>query len=533
MRLHWLLGVLIVLIAGWVLVHDITAWKDVEFGDETTYLGSGLTFSVPFIGGVQWGPLYAAWYAFWHLFIPDSLDLYYANWAILSVIAGIVSFLWFRSLKVSVAVSAWLAVLFLFSNQNLPLNPKISIAPFCLILGALALVHFNAWPQYLRFLVVAFTGLICAYIRPEFYVSFLGGTFIALGWLWKEAPKEKPRWLPLGSFAVASLVLHLLFGNPLFGGDDSRSAVAFQQHFVVNYSAWNHQPEPSTIESQLKLFHKVLGDDVQTFADAVKKQPKWAFKHVFTNITHSLTANVKNAVDTFYQTLFRGWYSRWRTVFVGLIALIFAACVDYRRTFQNFQNISVDLWGFVAVLVLLLPSLIATVLIYPRTHYLVFHLILIFWLLAQVIKPISLREFSFFTQLPQGTVALGFLLVFVVIRYFPYSQPLPTPIADNVRFIKAIQPKARLRVLERDWYRVFLKEESDWIHVEEYTSGNFTEFVKSKNINFILMTQDMQAYFAKDAGFQAFLENRASLGFKKLSTNSIGDYLLIKQTLKP
>ena len=44
----------IVLIAGWVLVHDITAWKDVEFGDETTYLGSGLTFSVPFIGGVQW-----------------------------------------------------------------------------------------------------------------------------------------------------------------------------------------------------------------------------------------------------------------------------------------------------------------------------------------------------------------------------------------------------------------------------------------------------------------------------------------------
>lgn len=532
MRLHWF-GLLIVAVAGWVLVHDITAWKDVEFGDETTYLGSGLTFAIPFIGGVQWGPLYAAWYAFEHLFVPDSLDLYYANWAILSVLAGLGVFVWFRSLRLSAGVSAWLGVLFLFSNQNLPLNPKISIAPFCLILGTLALIHIKAWPQYLRFLLVAFTGLICSYIRPEFYVSFLCGTAIALGWLWNDTSTAK-RWAGWGgSFVVGSVALHLLFGNPLFGGDDSRSAVAFQQHFVVNYSAWNRQPEPSTIEAQLKLFHEVLGNNVETFADALKKQPKWTLKHVFTNITHTLSANVQNGVDTFYQTLLRGWYSRWRIVVVGLVALLFAASLDYRRTFQNFRKLSIDFWGLVAVLVLLLPSLIATVLIYPRTHYLVFHLILIFWLLAQVVKPIAWRKIPILSYLPQGALALGALLVFVGVRYSSYSQPIPTPIADNIRFIKAIQPSTRLRVLERDWYRVFLKEESDWIHVEEYTLGNFTEFVKSKNINFILMTQDMQAYFAKDAGFQEFLKNHASLGFEKRLTNSTGDYLLIKQTLKP
>ena len=84
MRLHRF-GVLFLLVAGLILVHNLTAWKDVEFGDETTYLGSGLSFSIPFKGGAQWGPLYAAWYAFWHLFIPNSLDLYYFNWALLSV----------------------------------------------------------------------------------------------------------------------------------------------------------------------------------------------------------------------------------------------------------------------------------------------------------------------------------------------------------------------------------------------------------------------------------------------------------------
>jgi len=384
----------------------------------------------------------------------------------------------------------------------------------------------------LRFLLVAFTGLVCSYIRPEFYVSFLCGTALAMGWIWKERNTEKRWWVSLGSFAVASLVLHLLFGNPLIGGDDSRSAVAFQQHFIVNYSAWNHQPEPSTIESQLKLFHDVLGKDVETFGDAVKKQPAWAFKHVFTNITHSLTANLNNLVDTFYQTLLRGWYSRWRTIIVGLVVLVFAAGIDYRRTFKKMKEMPIDTWGLVALLVLILPSLIATVLIYPRTHYLVFHLILIFWLIAHAVRPVAFRTLPVLQNLPNGVIALGALLGFIGLRYSSYSQPVPTPIADNVRFIKKIQPTERLRVLERDWYRVFFARNSEWIHVEEYTSGNFTDFVKSKNINFILMTQDMQAYFAKDAGFQEFLKNHASLGFKKLSTNTIGDYLLIKQTPK-
>ena len=88
-------------------------------------------------------------------------------------------------------------------------------------------------------------------------------------------------------------------------------------------------------------------------------------------------------------------------------------------------------------------------------------------------------------------------------------------------------------MLERDWYRVFLKQDSDWIHVEEYRDGDFVKFVQQKNINFILMTQDMQAYFAKDAGFAEFLKQYKSEGFVKLTTNSSGDYLLIKQTLNP
>ncbi len=533
MRRNWF-GVFILLVAGLILVHNLTAWKDVEFGDETTYLGSGLTFSIPFKGGAQWGPIYAAWYAFWHFFIPNSLDLYYFNWALLSVLAGVVVFLFLHSLKVYFWVSIWLSVLFLFSTQNLPLNPKISIAPFCLILATLAITEFRQCPNYLRFLLVATTGLVCAYVRPEFYLSFLLGIVFMLWWVWKEkAIRQRSAVISIGVFIFIAILLHLLFENPLFSGDSSRSAVAFQQHFIVNYSAWKHQPEPITIEAQLQLFHQILGEDVQTLTDALQAQPAWAMKHIFTNLTHTLTANLKNTIDTFYQTLFRGWYSPWRMGLVTIIGLVFLTLIDYRASWRNFRQKSAEGWGLVALLILIFPTLVATILIYPRTHYLVFHLILIFWLIAFVVNRLSFRELSFLQTLPAMLFCILILLAFLGVRFYEYHRQSPTPAADNVRFITQIQPKERLRVLEREWYRVFLKQESDWIHVEEYTDGDFVKFVQQKNINFILMTQDMQAYFAKDAGFASFLKQYKSKGFVKLTTNSSGDYLLIKQTLNP
>jgi hypothetical protein len=533
MRLHRF-GVLILLVAGLILVYNLAAWKDVEFGDETTYLGSGLTFSIPFKGGAQWGPLYAAWYAFWHLFIPNSLDLYYFNWALLSVLAGIAVFLFLRSLRLSFWISVCLSVLFLFSSQNLPLNPKISIAPFCLILATLAAIHFNQWTHFFRFLLVALVGLLCAYFRPEFYISFLLGLLFMLWWAWKEkALQQRMNIVAVGVFVIVVITLHVLLENPLFSGDGSRSAVAFQQHFIVNYSAWNHQPEPSTIEAQLRLFHQVLGNDVQTLTDALKAQPAWALKHIFTNLTHTLTANLKNTVDTFYQTLFRGWYSPWRTGLVAIIGLVFLALVDYPATWRNFRQKPVDGWGLVALITLIFPTLVATILIYPRTHYLVFHLILIYWLIAFIANRITFRKLSFLQTIPPAPIFGLILLVFLGVRFPEYHRQAPTPAADNVRFIIKLQPKERLRILERDWYRVFLTQDSDWIHVEEYRDGDFEKFVQQKNINFILMTQDMQAYFGKDAGFDLFLKQYESQGFVKLKTNSSGDYLLIKQALNP
>jgi hypothetical protein len=531
MRLHWF-SIFILFTACLILVHYLPAWKDVEFGDEITYLGSGLSFSIPFKGGSQWGPLYAAWYAFWHFFVSNSLNLYYFNWGLLSILAGISVFLFLRSVGTPLSASTWITVLFLFSNQNLPLNPKISIAPFCLILGVLSLIHLREWPNSRRFSAVSFASLLCAYCRPEFYVSFLVGILITVVFFWKERNSFSLKtWQWIGIFSSLVIILHLLFGNPLLTGEDNRSTVAFQQHFVVNYCAWMNQPEPGTIQAQLELFHTVMGPNVNSPTDALKHQPEWALKHLISNVINTLNGNLSNTMDVFYTTLLRGWYSPWRIVPVAGLVLMVLLLINYKATWRNIRQKDVDWWGLLALITLIIPSLIATLLIYPRTHYLIFHFILILWVVAFFINRLSFRTIKVFQPFSAAFLGLLLLSVFVAVRFPDYHRSSPTPTADNVRFITQLKPKERLRVLEREWYRVFLKEESDWIHVEEYTDGNFIQFVQQRNVNFILMTRDMQTYFVKDAGFNSFLKQYESEGFVKLQTNPEGDFLFIKKSV--
>ena len=524
------LGIFILLIAGWILTRDLSLWKDLEFGDETTYLASGVTFSLPFLGGAQWGPIYAAWYALLHLFVPDRLNLYYFNWALLSVLAGISLFVYLRSLQASFWVSLIGAVLFAFSAQNLPLNPKISIFPFLLIAFCLSVIHFQKWPNWQRMLLVAFVGLLCAYCRPEFYLSFLVGSCMSVWFWWRNYLETKTKPLLLvGLFVACCTALHLLFGNPLFSGDGSRSAAAFQQHFVINYCAWNQQPEPNTINAQLDLYHQVFGAEVESMTDALKVKPALVFRHVFTNVENTLITDLKNVVDIFYQTPLYGWYSRWRIAAFSLVLLAFLPAIDLKKTRQKFRQASFDGVGFLALFVLIFPTLVATILVYPRTHYLVFHTLLLFWIVAFVSRNIVLKSNQLARFYP-NIIGVG-LLVFLVVRGFNSPEKQPTPCADNVKFINGLKYKAEIVSLEREWYRVFLNHSSTWVHVEEYTQGDFGQFVREKKVNFILMTLDMQQYFAKDETFKVFLLQHEKEGFSKLTTNANREYLLVRKNL--
>lgn len=535
MRLNFW-GILLLSLIGFLLVHNLSDRLDLKFGDETTYLGSGLSFSIPFKGGAQWGPIYAAWYAFWNLFIPKALDLYYFNWALLSVLSGIATFLFFRSLQVTFWACVWLATLFMFSGENIPLDPKISIFPFSLLLVGLFVIQNYRYKltDFTKFVIISLTALLCSYARPEFYLSFIIASIVTVYFFIKASSRntKNSRTVIIG-FVLLIIGLHGLFKNPMLSGDGDRSAVAFQQHFVTNYCIWNNIPDPPTIQQQLALFHEVLGKDVETITDALVQQPAYTFKHLTSNLINTSKANLANLTDVLYKTLWSGWSSSYRSILYLLILLPFIIFLDYKKTLQRLKQFTQnDILEVIALLILLLPSLVASLLVFPRVHYLVFHLLLSFRIIGYVLEKLTFKWPTSFSSYRFSLMSLASsitLTLFVGINYYIINKPQPTPTADSIRYIAELNPKQHLNVLERHWYRVFLPYPTTWVRVEEYTDKTFVDFINRKNINFILMTADMQTYFANDPAFNSFLSNYKAHGFEKNSSNSEGTYLLSKK----
>jgi hypothetical protein len=532
------LGVLLLSLVGLLFVYNLPYQLDLRFGDETTYLGSGLHFSIPFKGGSQWGPIYAGWYAFWHLFVLKAVDLYYFNFALLSVLAGIATFLFFRSLQVSFWASIWVATLFFLSGKNIPLDPKISIFPFTIFLLALFLIQRfrNDFSTFTKFVTISLAALICSYARPEFYFSFLLAALPSVFFFIKEKKYQQRRGLTLLVFFLSViLVLQGLFDNPIRNEGEGRSTIAFQQHFVTNYCIWNNIPEPMTIQKQLALFHQVLGDDVSTLTDALLKQPSYTSKHLLFNFRNTIKANCESLANVFYQTFLGGWKSAYRSVLFLLIFLPFWIFLDYRKTVSQLKNCTRnDLYEFTALLVLISPSLLAALLVFPRQHYLVFHLLLSFRIIGYVLSRLSFKwpRQVVITQFPFLSVISSLVYgAFVFVNLTTIRKPQATPTADTIRYISELRPKQHLYTLERHWYRVFLESPSTWVQVEDYTDSSFIDFVDRKNINFILMTSDMQTYFANDTSFQNFVTHCETYGFEKKNLNVEGVYLLSKKGL--
>jgi hypothetical protein len=174
-RLTWpLTGILLMIGSGLALTHHLPWRYDVTFGDEMTYLASGLTYTFPpdpYLA--QWGSLYAAWLRLLQVFAPDTLDLFYLNWRLLIILTGALLFLYLFLRKSGFAVSLFCALCFQFSTLNVLLDPRISAFTLCLILAGLCVVQARDWSVRNALLITALTALVCAYVRPEFYISML------------------------------------------------------------------------------------------------------------------------------------------------------------------------------------------------------------------------------------------------------------------------------------------------------------------------------------------------------------------------
>ncbi len=532
-RLKDFAGILFVLLSGLVLTYKITHRIDVVATDDDVYFHNGLIATWQNLPPIQMAPLFSVWYLIINYFTNDVIDTYYVSCTLLSILPGIAFYFLLRSLTVSTLISAALSICFLFSQLNLPLQPKVSVFTMLFLMGGLIVANYQENPVK-KLTAAAISALLAAYGRPEFFLSFLLLCGIALAYyIWQRRRTSQPLPYPLfGVMGVAALLV-LAFGSPLAGG---RSVIAFGQHFALNYSVWHPEiPASPWMHSGTFIKHG-FGREVTSLSDAFFLNPGLFLRHLGANVINLISTTGKDLFDM----LVNPWLSR--LVFPGrryvllAIVLTIVGLTNWPQTVRNIgQGLRQHGWYWLCVAVMLVSTYISCILIYPREHYILFQIILYLSLVGIILQAFAFRSMPV-PRLPwvaRYAVAALILGIFLTPYWRVDNQPQPTPTVDLLRFLQKLPVKGPVSMTGNAplMYDLYLGDNWQFWYLERYHPGNMQQFFKQFNINCIHVRPEMLETYKNDPYFARLIADPAALDFARYNTGKPDQYVLVQHQL--
>lgn len=202
------LVVMVLLLSGGIFVQALPAYADVSLWDETSYLDRALHLTRDGLPDAQYGPFYSVHLWLLSRFIPDPLQVSFANQMLVTVLLPPAFFVLLRAARVTLSIAWPLAAFTLLSYANLHLEQKLAHLTLIVLMlfaaGALRAATLSvAW----RWLLAG--TLLASYFRPENFLAFL---IVVPCWLWSEvrerrgAPFRFP-WPPVALAGVVTLAL--------------------------------------------------------------------------------------------------------------------------------------------------------------------------------------------------------------------------------------------------------------------------------------------------------------------------------------
>jgi hypothetical protein len=510
-----LLIILIIIFAGVKFTHNLGNNLDIDLFDESGYLYRGATIPEHGLPDADDGPLYSTWYYILSLFESDRTDLYFLNYKLLIIILPVVIYGILRSKKVPIPISTLVSWFFLISRLNARSWPKVSHLASILIL--LALIPIDEKQKLKTLGYPALGALAAAFIRPEFFLSYL--ILLAaylMSFIWRRSDLRE--WIKAGVILFSSAVLFLIFGFPVSGG---RTYHAFGQHFAVNWVKWTGDPRSpwtnwaSIIQTQFSDTDNIWG--------IIRSEPNLFIKHLFENTATLITQT--------YSLLFPDGFTRDKFSVLLLLTAFVAASFLHRQTIK--ENLKKHRYLLLAAGIFLLPSLISTIVIYPRNHYILLLVTQLICLLTILLTSgkIWCKKLNF-----RQIILVGLILIGITPYYFtPGRSDLPQRELTTIRFIQSLDIEQPVYLLEaQGGITYYLDPNYHRVSAFEKDS-NFLPFLKDNDINMILITDSLRqdSRFIEDEEWNNFLESHGEYGFASLNIPAVDRTLLIEDRLSP
>lgn len=399
------IGAILLLMAGIRVYYNIYDYMDIVFGDEVMYMKTGLNITEQF--NRDWGPLYCIWYKFLSLFIHDTITLYYFNFVLVAIIACILIYIAFLSMDIHPLIAFYFAICFISSKAVVPMWPRVSLFTISILMIAIILVS-RINKLYLRMLVFCIMLLLASYARPELYISFVLAVFIfAIYFFGAKKYKENNSLYHFTIFILVVVLLHLIFQFPSnqYNGYP-RNLAAFYQHYFINLFYENKATEYDWIYWKDK--HKAIFGENSNFFSLIIHYPSLFITHIFTNIkTYFIEIILKNiyVIFPFFLGMNKLFLIGVILVFLSSVGLLFNKNirVAFRTTLKAhiFYLVMLFIWG--------IPTVISSVVIFPREHYIMLNYFLFIIPLCLLCSIVANKYIGF--NSPKYIIIAGILLI--------------------------------------------------------------------------------------------------------------------------
>jgi hypothetical protein len=516
----------VLLISGLVYVNGIESFLDILETDESLYLHWGATFPAGF-PIPEWSPLYVLWYYFLSLFQPDTIELYFLNYKLMTILPSLFIYILLRVNKVQMIISFTVSLLFLLSFANFPTTPKVShFALIFLLIGLIisSLIKENK----LKLFSFTICLLIVSFIRPEFFLSFL----LLSGLLAYDCLKEfyinkKIKFiLPAVVTAVLCLILIYSFGSP--AGSGERSYMAFGQHYARNWVKWNS--DPGDPYADYKRIVKEDFDNSVNFNDAFLKNPAAILRHASENILNS-----PQEFRYMYLSLYPYKYPNTTLLLLGLFALVlflipfsrYGVKLNPKSLYKQFyENFAEYKSSFRVVFLALSPFILSVILIYPRRHYLLFPGLIFILMFVIIIfrNTVTSRKRLF--------VSILYICTFSLIIVRPLKSLLNEPVPANLttlKYLRTMQINDPVFILDALGIFSFYQNEN-YNRAPEYSKeSSFNNYLREWKINLIVLSEKLikDNRFSNDPEWVYFINNSEEFGFKYIEVPDAGGVKLI------
>ena len=545
-----LLLVSFLLLSSLKLMSGIEQITDIRLSDESYYLHNGLVIFQEGLPPAEWSPLYSLWY--WLLkqisFSTNNIELYYCNHKLLTALVAGALYLSLRAMGCERVISVIAGVAFLLSGIPViwPRPTHFALLFWLVLVGTL--------PYYQKHLDFALSlGLTClfiSFIRPEYFLSFLVVSgLIGIGILIeiKKARLHQNLGTKLILYVALATIAILALGVPTSSG--GRGWWAFASHFALRWTWWTGSRLNPWTEYP-EIVSSVFGN-VDTIRGALVENPAAFGRFIwentqgyFTNTADILLGSLKDE-SPLLKDLNVGINGLIRSVECIVVVIAMVPMIWQRHdwlTSPESRRLGLRLLMLLGSIELTLIP--ATIIIFPRYHYLMMQALLLIILLSFVAS-LTLKSPILRVGILKGLViGLVILLLTPSLNYgwclgrnlcaFSRSPSEPPPNLTTLRYLQDLEVNQPINLLAAGFeYRTYLENPVN--RVDPFAKdGSFQHYLEAHQIEMVITDEWLlnDPGFQEDPEWQNFLDNPEVYGFVARQIPQTNRLLLLKKSLE-